>query len=212
MRLRPPSLGFLYLVGVVVCFVGFFAYIMRPMWWDLRSERQRNHAEAAYLERIVADGPVGKRRAWLSDALRLYVTVGDLDGAERILATAKRFDVSIRGDVLVEVHPKLCWIVGAEPTHWVQAKKSVCIYLHNDSAQQQVVRMHWTAMRNGEGSLRASGEDWNHFKLKKGLEAVVERALPAGGVELIEARVSSPSSNDHDGEIGLRLVRVEIVP
>jgi hypothetical protein len=72
--------------------------------------------------------------------------------------------------------------------------------------------MHWTAMRNGEGSLRASGEDWNHFKLKKGLEAVVERALPAGGVELIEARVSSPSSNDHDGEIGLRLVRVEIVP
>lgn len=211
MSFRPPSLGFLYLVGVVVCFLGFFAYIMRPMWWDLRPKRQRSHAEAAYLERIVTDGPVSKRQAWLSDALRLYVSVGDLDGAARILATAERFEVTIRGDVLVEVEPELCWMIGAAPTHWVQVDGSVGIYLRNDSAQQQIVRLHWTSMRNGEGAVRARGEDWSRFELNKGKNAVVERTLQSGAVELLQARVSSSTSNEHQGEIGMRLVRVEVV-
>jgi hypothetical protein len=210
MSFRPPSLGFLYLVAAVACFIGFFAYIMRPMWWELESEEQRNLAEAAYLERIVEGAPKGKQAPWLTDSLRMYVAGQDLAAAARVLAKADQLGITLAPDVLVEVLPKTCWIVGAQEDRVLRAKQSAAVYLRNDSDQEQVVRMCWTSMRNGRGAVRAVDEEWQLFDLKRGKEAIVERVVPPKSAVLLEARVASQVSKDPSAKLGMRLVRAEV--
>ena len=210
MSFRPPSLGFLYLVGAVACFVGFFAYILRPMWWDLESEKDRNLAEAAYLERIIADAPKSKQAPWLTDSLRMYVAGQDLASAARVVAKADKLGITSSPGVLVEVLPKTCWIIGAEADRVLPPKQSAAVYLRNDSDQNKVVRMCWTSMRNGEGAVRGVDEAWKLFNLKRGKEAIVERVVPPKSAVLLEARVASQVSKDPDANVGMRLVRAEV--
>lgn len=210
MSLRPPSLGFLYLVAAVVGFIGFFAYILRPMWWELKNEKQRNLGEAAYLERIIEDSPKAKRSAWMTDSLRLYVAGDDVASAARVLKKAERLGIAISPNVLVEVLPKTCWIIAAQADRALAPKRSAGVYLRNDGEQDKVVKMIWTSMRNGEGAVRAAGEQWKVFDLKRGKEAIVERVVPPKSAVLLEARVASQVSKDPNAKVGMRLVRAEV--
>jgi len=211
MSLRPPSIGFVYLTGVVICFFGFFAYVSRPMWWDLKPKRQQSQFEAEYLERILEDAPAEQRRDWLSDALREYANSGDLKSAARILAKAEQLNITVRPDAWAEVAPDLCWMIGGgDDAGWVPAKRRVAIYLRNDSPKPQTIRMYWSSIRDGNAALRGPGEDWRRIELHEGAEKTVERILPASSTQILEAVVTSPSNDEHRGEIGLRLLRVEV--
>ncbi|HIE68679.1 MAG TPA: hypothetical protein EYP98_00165 [Planctomycetes bacterium] len=239
MSFRPPSLGFLYLVAAVACFIGFFAYIMRPMWWELESEEQRNLAEAAYLERIVDGAPKGKQAPWLTDSLRMYVAGQDLPAAEASFRRNEKqremavFSTNRVNAVPLQYEPSFADLAGrtsapsrlpetpyldlAQSFDWRSEMSTNAGVLAQAAhmqqqalIQEQVVRMCWTSMRNGQGAVRAVDEEWQLFDLKRGEEAIVERVVPPKSAVLLEVRVASQVSEDPSTNLGMRLVRAEV--
>ena len=43
--MRPPSLGFTYLLLAFAAFAAFFMYLNRPMWWQQADPRARDLTE-----------------------------------------------------------------------------------------------------------------------------------------------------------------------
>lgn len=211
MRARPPSFGFLYLVAAIAAFAGFFVYLTYPMWWELSHERDRDLAEAAYLERIATDGPQAKRGPWLSSALDLAARHHDWEACDRMVATALRQQLALDDTVMMEIEPGTCWAVGLKSDRWTRGTNSIALFLRNDDDAARVMRMFWSAKRDGDGLVRRPGGEWQSFATRHAAESFVEHTVPPRSLIRLEIAADrgmfeGRGKNDR----GIRLMRVEV--
>jgi len=213
MRVRPPTFGFVYLVLAIATFVGFFVWLQRPLWWHLEDRRERDLAEAAYLERIADGGPGNRRAPWLSAAVRLAAAHGAWEHCERIAAAALHEGLELERDVLVAITPGKCWAIGLDADHRTRDKVPAALVLRNDGGQAVTMRLSFTTERDGSLRLRRRDEPWREVAIRHGAESAIEQPVPPHTTLLlqVEAAEAAPGQ-DRAHAPRVRLARVEVSP
>ena len=74
MKLRPPSLGFIYILLVLAAITWFIAFLGKTPWYEL-SGTEKDLGEARYLESLAPRVRGKPRKDWLHRSLSLYIGV-----------------------------------------------------------------------------------------------------------------------------------------
>ncbi len=84
--MKPPSLGFIYLVAVVLSTVSFFYWVDSVPWYEESGDSiEGRRKEARYLERIAerTESPA-KKAEWLKEAIEIRIDLGEKESAVRL--------------------------------------------------------------------------------------------------------------------------------
>lgn len=195
MRIRPPSLGCLYLILAAVGFVAYFAYLRAPMFWELKDEHARDLAEARYLISIADSGKPLQRTEWLSDAMKLASKHAEWELASSILASSIANKVKLSSDALTELVPGKCWVAGTTSQQAAQnltvGKTTIALLSHNHGAPEWTLLTNWSSSRDGAMQTREQGKSWQAHAITTDANAAVEWVIPAGTSTWLEVRAGA---------------------
>lgn len=208
MRIRPPSLGCLYLILAAVGFVAYFAYLRAPMFWDLKDEHARDLAEARYLISIADSGKPLQRTEWLSDAMKLASKHAEWQLASSILASSIANKIKLSSDALTELVPGKCWVAGTTSLQGAQqqatqnqvaaGKATIALLSHNHRAPEWTLLTNWSSSRDGAIQTREQGKSWQAHAITTGANATVEWVIPAGKTTWLEVRADAAMFTEND--------------
>jgi hypothetical protein len=198
MRIRPPSLGLLYLILAIGAFAAFFAYVQAPMWWEKSDKRTRDLAELRYLIDIAETGKPWQQQTWLSDAMKLASEHAEWQLAESILTFALANKIKLNGDALIEVIPGKYWVAGSAAQTGTAGKTPIAFLGHNAEAQTFTLQTQWTSTRDGAAQTREAGKQWQSHAIKAGANTTVEWSIPAGKTTHWEVRADQAMYTDKD--------------
>jgi hypothetical protein len=183
--MRPPSLGFVYLVVAIGVFFAFFAYLRATPWWE-KSGAERELAEIAYLERIAAKGTDAQRSDWLNEALRLAVNQQAWEDALRILHSCWRENVAADPGRLVEIEPGRVFALGFDPDRRTRRDASSLLVMRNPGAAPLTVHTYWRATRGADARLRPIGEEWRTIRVLDSSTTEERFTVPAASTLAVE--------------------------
>ncbi|MCA8975152.1 MAG: hypothetical protein KDC98_10540 [Planctomycetes bacterium] len=159
MRIRPPSLGFGYLLLTVAAVPWFLDYINRPFFFEHPwGSRERDVGEARYLLGIAKGSDTDKRDQWLRRALELALKRSELELADQVFAELERSGVSAEGAGLREIMPGTIWAFGLDAEGWTAGNKLATFILRNPTPAPQQVALHFTTTGDGKARHLIGGD------------------------------------------------------
>ena len=198
MRIRPPSLGLIYLTVAVSVFLAFLAYIRMPMWWDLENGQERDLAEARYLIDIAATGKPGQQTTWLSDAMKLASKHAEWQLAGTILTQSIKNKIKLDATIVEEVVPGKCWIASSTQQAQTVGKLPTAFFCRNEDAQPWTLQTQWSASRDGAVETRERGQAWQSHEIKAANNTLVEWVIPTGDLTYWEVRTNAAMYTKED--------------
>lgn len=212
--MRPPSLGFTYLLIAAAAFAAFFMYLSRPMWWQDEDLRARDLAQSDYLVRIARDGPEKRRKAWLTDAMRLAGLQASWDRCEKIFDLAEAKEITLRNDVLRELHEGMCWAIALDANNCTKGPGTAALLVRNNKPQPVTLQTFWSATRKGTIEHRIDGGEWQTQPLKPNVEIQVELTLAGNSRMRLEVRGAESMFPKKylKRRPGVRLARIQVKP
>ncbi len=212
MRLRPPSLGFIYILLVLAGVGWFFTWLGKTPWYELEGA-QKDLGEAAYLERL-APQMIGKdRKDWLHRSLGLYIDHADWPSVIHLLKMHKFYDYEPTARGIVELSQDEVWSFNFSADNWTTGHQPARFLVFNPKDRPQQNAFVWRTKGEGQARVDTGSGEWEPFQLEgeDWKEArVVMPTIPAYGFALY--RFAADKGFAFPGKprrLGLHLERIE---
>ncbi|MHC5064259.1 MAG: hypothetical protein ACYTG5_09820, partial [Planctomycetota bacterium] len=122
MKIRPPSLGFIYILLVLAAAGWFFVWLGQKPWYELEGA-EKDLGEAAYLERLAPQMPSGVRKEWMHRSLGLYIDHGDWDSVVHLLSMHKFYDYEPSARGIKELSQDEVWSFNFSDDNWTTGRQ-----------------------------------------------------------------------------------------
>ncbi len=145
MKLRPPSLGFLYLLTTGLISFATISYITQPMFFEQAwGSREKDLGEARYLTRLASKATEKQRQVWLPEALALALKQADVALTSEILGQLSAAKVSEGEAGLLEVYPGVVWAFGLTEDGWTTGTKPGGLLIRNPDTNPHKLKLSFS--------------------------------------------------------------------
>lgn len=214
MRLRPPSLGFCYLLLTLAVVPVFFAYVNGPFFFEHPwGSRARQLGEASYLLDISAKCTDDRRQGWLRTGFELALQTGELQLVDRAIALFEAGGVGADTIGLREIVPGTVQAYGLDAEGWTSGNQLATFILRNSDDQPRQVALRFTTFGDGKARYVAGGDPvWFTFDGKGPEKAGSVTSPVVPPKSRVAISVGAANGFARDGrQLGLKFERVELL-
>lgn len=212
MRIKAPSLGFLYVLLALGSIVWLYVFLARTPWYE-KTGPERDLARAAYLERIAPRVDRVRRESWLDTSLGMYIQHEDWDSVMRLLRLHKFYRLVPNARGINVLSQDEVWSFNFSDDKWTTGHQLARFLFYNPKDEPQQYAFHWRTKGpgkahydSGDGELRPFeliGDDWKEAR-------VLVQTIPAKsyGLYRFKADIGFALPGD-ERRLGLHLDRID---